>query len=164
MKRLRFDQFLILLSMALLSMPAASALPQNFEFKDGQGEEIKIKSGWFGTKQKVAQDRFGNKFESKNGLLGSKSSQASIMGNSIKKKKGWFGQTDIEGSTIFGDKVTTKKGLFGRRTTSVDVSGSAALLKGFFASKPLTKAPEQMLPLEKEALPLLQEPESESGR
>lgn len=146
MNRLRIAHLLTLLCLGSLSIPAAEALPQNFEFRDGQGEEIKIESGWFGRKKKVVKDRMGNKFESKNGLFGSSSTEASVMGNSIKRKKGLFGTSNIEGSTIFGDKVTTKKGLFGRRTTSVDVSGSAAVLKGLFGAKPPTKSLDAILP------------------
>lgn len=146
MNRLRFAHLLIPVALCGLMTPAALALPQNFEFRDGQGEEIKIENGWFGRKKKVIKDRMGNKYESKKGLLGGTSTEASVMGNSIKRKKGIFGRTELEGSTIFGDKITTKKGLFGGRTTSVDVSGSAAMIKGFFGSKAPAKSADAILP------------------
>lgn len=146
MNRLRIAHLLTLLCLASLSFPAAMALPQNFEFRDGQGEEIKIENGWFGRKKKVVKDRMGNKFESKRGLFGSSSTEASVMGNSIRRKKGLLGTSNIEGSTIFGDKVTTRKGLFGRRTTSVDVSGSAAMIKGLLAPKPPAKSLDALMP------------------
>lgn len=125
------------LSLAVIcSMLSGSAWARgnDWTIKDGKGEELSIKHGWFGRKQVKVQDRLGNKLENKKGLWGSKETQVDLLGNQIKRKKGIFGGSQIEGSSILGDKITTKKGLFGRRQTTVDVSGVSSaigsLLKG----------------------------------
>lgn len=136
----------ITLLAAALLICAQPALAQrnDISITDGMGEEIQIKKGWFGGKSKNIQDRFGNKYQSSNGILGGSQSEATVLGNSFKRKKGWFGGSNVQGSTIFGDKVESKKGWFGGRKTTVDLSGSAAVVKSLFASskpKPFIQDP-----------------------
>ena len=123
----------LLLSLVLVT--PALARGNDFNFTDGMGEEIQIRNGLFGSKSKLVKDRLGNGFKQEKGWFGTKTTQASLMGNDFKTKKGILGGSDISGSTIFGDSIKTKKGIFGRRTTTVDLSGSGKMLQSFFGPK-----------------------------
>jgi hypothetical protein len=100
--------------------------------KDGFGEQVTVKHGFFGRKTTVVKDRLGDGYATKTGLFGSKEQDVNVLGNSFQRKKGLLGSTEISGGTIFGDKVQTKKGIFGRRTTYVDASGSATAIKALW--------------------------------
>lgn len=123
-----------LLALIMTATIAAPALARKNDLiiKDGQGEEIQIKHGFFGRGQTVVKDRLGNGYASKTGFFGTKEQQVGVLGNTFERKKGLFGGTSVNGSTIFGDKVQTKKGIFGRRTTTVDVSGTSNVLKSLW--------------------------------
>lgn len=130
----------ILLGLATTTTPAL-ARGNDLVLKTGKGEELVIKNGFFGGKEKVVKDRFGNKYESKKGWFGTKKTDATVLGNSYQSKKGLFGGTDVSGSTILGDSVRTKKGIFGRRTTEVDVSGVTSLVEGFINKRMTPRNP-----------------------
>lgn len=139
----------IALFLAVSSASLAEARGNDLTIKNGSGEEIEIKHGWFGRKHKVVKDRLGDKIEHKNGLFGSKETNVNVLGNTFRRKKGWFGGTNIEGTTVFGDKVTTKKGIFGRRKTTVDASGISSVINNLFADK----SPASPLSMSKPGLP-----------
>lgn len=131
--RRNFNGALLALVVAATTMAPALARGNDLVIKDGFGEQITVKNGFFGTKTRVVKDRLGNGFGEKKGLFGSKEQDVNILGNSVKRKKGIFGGSQIQGSTIFGDKVETKKGLFGRKTTTVDVSGMSSIARDLWA-------------------------------
>jgi len=114
---------------------ASFAWGNNLTIKDGFGEEVTVRHGLFGSKQRVIKDRLGDGVAQKTGLFGTRETQVNLLGNQFRKKKGLFGGSEIDGSTIFGDKVTTKKGWFGRRTTTVDVSGMSAVIHDLMAGR-----------------------------
>jgi hypothetical protein len=123
---------LLALAVAAITVAPALARGNDFVIKDGFGEEIQIRNGFFGRKTKVVKDRLGNGYSSKTGLFGTREQDVNILGNTVKRKKGLFGGSDIQGSTIFGDKVTTKKGIFGRRTTTIDASGISSVARNLW--------------------------------
>lgn len=127
----------IALAMTFICQSAGFARGNDFQFKDGMGEEVQVKHGWFGKDKKVVKDRFGNKYESSEGLLGGKQKEVSLLNSAVqvKHKKGMFGSSTTQASTVLGDTVTTKKGLFGRRTTTVDVSGTSRVLGALIGTK-----------------------------
>lgn len=133
---------LILLSglSGLAALAPALSAPADWTLSSGFGEEISVKQGWFGRREKVVKDRLGDQFIEKKGLFGSKTTEINLLGNKLKKKKSWFGQSQWEGSTILGDSVTSKKGLFGRRKTEVDLSGVASALKALVGPRASTSA------------------------
>ncbi|HEY9869951.1 MAG TPA: hypothetical protein V6D08_12360 [Candidatus Obscuribacterales bacterium] len=125
----------LLVSLGILAGSLAPASADQLVIKDGFGEELSVRDGWFGRKDTVIKDRLGNKVVRKKGWFGSRQTEVNLLGNQFKKKKGWFGRSDIEASTILGDKITTRKGLFGNRTTTVDVSGVASAIRTLFAKE-----------------------------
>lgn len=127
----RYSAACLAVLLGVASTTPALARGNDLVLKTGKGEELVIKNGFFGGKEKVVKDRFGNKYESKKGWFGTKKTDATVLGNSYQSKKGLFGGTDVQASTILGDSVRTKKGIFGRRTTEVDVSGVTGLVEGF---------------------------------
>jgi hypothetical protein len=131
--RRNFNGAMLALLLAAVTTAPALARGNDLVIKDGMGEQIEIRNGFFGRKTTVVKDRLGNGYSTKTGLFGSKDTNVSVMGNNLTRKKGIFGSTEVQGNTIFGDKVTTKKGLFGRRTTEVDVSGTSNVLKGLWS-------------------------------
>lgn len=84
------------------------ALGNNLSITNGK-EEFTIKKGLFGSKKKVIKDRFGDKYESKQGWFGTSQSSAAVLGNGYTRKKGLFGTSEITGSTMLGDTIKTKK-------------------------------------------------------
>jgi hypothetical protein len=120
-----------LLALILTATMVAPALARKNDLiiKDGQGEELQMKHGFFGRGTTVVKDRLGDGYATHTGLFGTKQQQVGVLGNTFERKKGLLGGSSINGSTIFGDKVQTKKGIFGRRTTTVDVSGTSNVLK-----------------------------------
>jgi hypothetical protein len=120
-----------LLALIMTATVAAPAMARKNDLiiKDGQGEEVQIKHGFFGRGTTVVKDRMGNGYATHTGFFGTKDQQIGVLGNTFERKKGLLGGSTINGSTIFGDKVQTRKGIFGRRTTTVDVSGTSNVLK-----------------------------------
>jgi hypothetical protein len=114
---------------AATTMAPAFARGNDLVIKDGFGEEVQIKNGFFGHKTKIVKDRLGNGFATKNGIFGSKEQDVNVLGNSFQRKKGIFGSSDVKGASIFGDKIETKKGFFGRRTTTIDASGISSVAR-----------------------------------
>jgi hypothetical protein len=125
---------------------AAFAGSHNWTIKDGQGEQLSVKKGWFGSKNIQIEDRLGNKVVKKKGLLGGKETQVDLLGNHYKQKKGLFGGNRIEGSSILGDSISTKKSLLGNRQTTVDVSGVSNAIRTLFKGDTIAplKDPAQM--------------------
>lgn len=127
--------------------PVAYAARNDFTIKTGGGEELTIKNGLFGGKQKVVKDRFGDKYESKKGWFGTKQSKVSVLGNHLETKKGLLGSSEVEATSILGDKVTTKKGWFGRRKTTVELAGVSSMIGQLFKRKPPTlSVPQSQMP------------------
>jgi hypothetical protein len=123
---------LLALVLAVSTVAPSLARGNDFIIKDGFGEEVQVRNGFFGRKTKVVKDRLGNGYASKSGLFGTKEQDVNVLGNSFQRKKGILGGSDISGSTIFGDKVQTKKGIFGRRTTTIDASGISSVARGLW--------------------------------
>lgn len=117
--------------------PTAYAQGNDLTIKTGGGEELSIKNGLFGGKQKVVKDRFGDKYESKKGLFGTRQSKVSVLGNNVETKKGLLGGTEVQATSVFGDKVTSKKGWFGlgRRQTTVELGGVSSMIGHLFKRK-----------------------------
>jgi hypothetical protein len=127
--RRNFNGAMLALVMSAVTIAPALARGNDLVIKDGLGEEVTMKHGFFGRGTTVVKDRLGNGYATSTGLFGTKEQQVKVLGNSFERKKGLFGGTTVQGGTIFGDKVSTKKGIFGRRTTTVDVSGTTGVLK-----------------------------------
>lgn len=113
----------------LIAAASVQARGNDFTISDGQGEMLQVKNPLFGKKLRVVKDRLGDGFAQQQGLLGSRDSEYSVLGNKLAHHKGILGNTEISGNTIFGDKFVTKRGIFGRRTTAIDISGSSKLIK-----------------------------------
>ncbi len=166
MTRLNSHSALLALTLALLAGQCPAALSNDVTIKDGFGEEVTWRSGWFGHKSTGVKDRLGDSVLQSKGSFGGKETQVNILGNTFKRKKGLFGGTDVQASTIFGDKVTTKKGLFGRRKTTVDVSGISSCVHDLFARKGgqgVQPAPGGVYSSKSGLLPAFQPPASASG-
>lgn len=158
MNPLKSRNLFVALTLGSIFMSPCLARGNDISIKDGFGEEVQIKHGWFGTKKKVVKDALGDSYVQNQGLFGGSNKEVNVLGNSFKNKKGVFGGSQTEGSTILGDKVTTKKGIFGRRTTSVDLSGSASALKSLFAASKQNSLPVQkQYPLQQQQYPLQQQ-------
>lgn len=130
--RRNFNGAVLALVMSALAAAPAMARGNDLIIKDGMGEEVTVKHGFFGRGTTIVKDRLGNGYASNTGLFGTKEQQVQVLGNSLERKKGLFGGTSVQGSTIFGDQIKTKKGIFGRRTTTVDVSGTSNVLKALW--------------------------------
>lgn len=124
-----------------IALPAQSQ-GQDISVVDGQGEELSIKHGLFGTKKKTVKDRFGNKYEHSDGLLGTSKKEVKILGSSYNKKKGLFGQSKTEVKTVLGANVSSKKSLFGRRKTTVDLSGVSKAISNLSGSVKGANSPD----------------------
>ncbi len=120
--------------MALLLLSALPALARgnDWSINDGMGEQVQVRNPLFGKKVRVVKDRLGDGFAQQQSILGSKTTEVSLLGNRVQKKKGLFGNTETDASTIFGDKFVSKKGIFGRRQTAIDMSGSGQMIKSLF--------------------------------
>ncbi len=127
-----FNRALMACMIVASTIGPALARGNDLIIKDGFGEEIQVKRGFFGRDTKIVKDRMGNGFATKKGLFGSKEQDVNVLGNSFSRKKGLLGGSQVQGSTIFGDRVTTKKGIFGRRTTTVDASGVSSVVKNLW--------------------------------
>ena len=119
---------LALIAIATMAAPAL-ARKNDLIIRDGQGEELQMRHGFFGRGTTVVKDRLGDGYATHTGLFGTKQQQFGLLGNTFERKQGLLGGSSISGGTIFGDRVQTKRGIFGRRTTMVDVSGSSNVLK-----------------------------------
>lgn len=129
MKKLIISGFALGFLTTALNASAACALDlDNFEITNGK-EKLQVNQGLFGNKSYSAEDRLGNKIESKKGWFGNSSKEVSLLGNSVETKKGLFGSKSYKGTTILGDKIESKRSWFGfgPRRTKVDVSGVSAL-------------------------------------
>lgn len=146
----RFSFLLSIAAILLTTLPVHAGGVGDLSITDGMGEEFHYKNPLLGKKVKVAKDRLGNSYVQEEGLLGSKSTELSLLGNRMQKKKGLFGLggTQVEGSSILGDKIVSKKGFFGlgRRKTQVDLSGSTRLIKGILNRPAPTPAPSLVQP------------------
>ncbi|MGH7489348.1 MAG: hypothetical protein ACREMY_27670, partial [bacterium] len=131
------SKYAVALSIVALFAAGQAALASNsggnFDVKDGFGEELGMRHGWFGTKQTLVKDRLGDQMYSKKGLFGTKDSQVNVFGNGYRKHKGLLSGTEVQGQDIFGDKLYSKKSWFGmgRRQTNVDVSGVSSIAQQF---------------------------------
>jgi hypothetical protein len=127
--RRNFNGAIVATMIAAATIAPAFARGNDIVIKDGFGENVVIKHGFFGHDTKIIKDRLGDGYAEKKGWFGTKEQDVNVLGNSFQRHKGLLGGTDIKGSTIFGDKIETKKGIFGRRTTCIDVSGGANALR-----------------------------------
>lgn len=127
-----FNGALVAMTVTAVSMAPALARGNDLIIKDGFGEEVTVKHGFFGHDTKIVKDRLGDGYAQKKGWFGAKEQDVNMLGNSFSRKTGILGGTDLKGTTIFGDKVQTKKGVFGRRTTTIDVSGGASAIKALW--------------------------------
>lgn len=130
--RRKFNIAILSLMMAATTMAPALARGNDVVIKNGFGEEVQIKNGFFGRKTTIVKDRLGDGYSTKKGLFGTKEQQVNVLGNSFSRKKGLLGGSDVKGSSIFGDKVETKRGIFGRRTTTIDASGVSSVVKNLW--------------------------------
>lgn len=124
----------VILATIVLAAVAAPVLARGNDLvvKDGFGDQVGVKHGFFGHKTVVVKDRLGDGYGTKSGFFGTKETDVNVLGNSYKRQRGWFGGSTVSGSTILGDKVSTKKGIFGRRTTTIDASGTSSVLQGLW--------------------------------
>lgn len=130
--RRKVNGAMLALTLAAITTAPALARGNDLVIKDGFGEQVVVKHGWFGKKTVTVKDRLGDGYTTNKGLFGTKEQSVNILGNGFTRKKGLFGGSQINGSTILGDKITTKKGIFGRRTTEVDVSGASQAIKALW--------------------------------
>jgi hypothetical protein len=128
---------LVVLTVVSVAVEPAFAQGGDIEVKSGQGEEFNIKHNLFGRQNIVLNDRLGNKFEQRTGLLGDSKANVQVLGNAIESDKGIFGNKSYKVSTILGDKVETRRSWFGlgRRKTTVDLSGTAGLVSQLLNGK-----------------------------
>jgi hypothetical protein len=128
----------LMLATALISLnfsgPPALAGWGTFTMTDGNGDGVKYKHSLLGQKSMEAEDKLGDSYVRKRGLLGvNRESGASVLGNGFDVKHGLVSGKTFKAGDIFGDSIKSKKSFFGfgPRNTTVDVHGMGNIVHGY---------------------------------
>jgi hypothetical protein len=122
-----------LISLNLSGRPALAGWG-TFTMTDGNGDGVKYKHSLLGQKSMEAEDKLGDSYVRKRGLLGvNRETGASVLGNGFDVKHGLVSGKTFKAGDIFGDSVKSKKSFFGvgPRNTTVDVHGMETIVHGF---------------------------------
>ena len=132
-----FNRFASVLATALISLTLSSSPALagwgTLTMTDGAGEGVKYKHTLFGQKSMEAEDRLGDSYVHKRGLLGvNRETGASVLGNGFDVKHGLLSGKTYKAGDILGDSFKSKKMFFGLgpRNTTVDLHGMSGLVHG----------------------------------
>src|ERR1700733_6500339 len=132
-KRLTLMLAVTLISLNVWGQPAHAGWG-TFTMTDGNGDGVKYKHSLLGQKSMEAEDKLGDSYVRKRGLLGvNRETGASVLGNGFDVKHGLVSGKTFKAGDIFGDSIKSKKSFFGfgPRNTTVDVHGMGNVVHGF---------------------------------
>ncbi len=105
-----------------------------FTMTDGNGDGVKYKHSLLGQRSMQAEDKLGDSYVHKRGLLGiNRETGASVLGNGFDVKHGLVSGKTYKASDILGDSFKSKKSFFGLgpRNTTVDVHGMGNVVHSY---------------------------------